>query len=1158
MGLAHRNPMKFNRLRLVGFKTFVEPTDLLIEPGLTGVVGPNGCGKSNLVEALRWVMGESSHKAFRANDMDDVIFSGTTGRPSRNMAEVSLQLDNGDRTAPAGFNDDDILEVTRRIDRGAGSHYRINGRDVRARDVNMLFADASTGARSPALVRQGQIGEIVGAKPAARRRILEEAAGVAGLHARRHEAEMRLKAAETNLLRLEDVIVQLAAQVEGLRRQSRQAIRYRAVAAEIRKYEATLLWLRWSEVTTTLAQAERAVEAMVREGAECTRAQAEAARLQAIAAHALPPLRQAETAAAAVLQRLTLARGELDKEEARLATRRQDLERRLAQVSQDLERETALSADAESVLARLDEEQEILTDDQAGALAAEEAAAAALAEAQARLTAAEQDLDTKTRTFADLGARRTGLEQTIRDLRQRLVRSAAERASVEAEERRLKLDAGTADLDARRAEAEAARARLEQAEDAATEAEAAHAAARRALDAARPALTEAERRFGRLDTEVRTLTKLLQSSDSRYPPVADLLSVAKGYEMALGAALGDDLDLPVAPEAPARWAGSAPAADDPRLPDGAAPLAAQVSGAPALMRRLAQVGIVDPADGPRLQALLKPGQRLVSRAGDLWRWDGVVAAADAPTAAARRLAERNRLADLEQEAEQAREVLEEARALLAGHEGDLRVAAAAETQTREARRAAIRVAETARELEAAAERKATQHIARLSALSEARDRLTAAREEAEESLMEAESTLADLEPPVLIDATLAAARGEVAQGRAGFAEARATLDGLQRERSARQRRLEAIAGERRSWAGRAGGAGERLAAIEARRAEAQAELTETEDMPAQVLHQRRSLLSQIEAAEAARRAAADKLVEGEAALAAADRAARAALEAMSAAREETARTEARLEAARQRRDDVMREITEALDGPPETARENAELAEGAPTPDIPAIEAALERAKRERERLGAVNLRADLELTETETQHDTLVKERDDLHEAIRRLRGGIASLNREARERLQASFIVVDGHFRKLFDTLFGGGEAQLVLTDADDPLEAGLDIIAKPPGKKPQTLSLLSGGEQALTAMALIFAVFLTNPAPICVLDEVDAPLDDSNVERFCALMDEMTRLTDTRFLVITHNPISMARMDRLFGVTMAERGVSRLVSVDLQSAERLREVS
>ena len=233
--------MKFDRLRLVGFKTFVEPTDLIIEPGLTGVVGPNGCGKSNLVEALRWVMGESSHKAMRAQDMDDVIFAGTTGRPARNTAEVVLHLDNTDRTAPAAFNEWEHLEVVRRIERGNGSNYRINGRDVRARDVNLLFADASTGSRSPALVRQGQIGEIVGAKPNARRRILEEAAGVAGLHARRHEAEMRLKAAEQNLTRLEDVITQLGSQVESLKRQSRQTVRYKALAAEIRKCEATLL-----------------------------------------------------------------------------------------------------------------------------------------------------------------------------------------------------------------------------------------------------------------------------------------------------------------------------------------------------------------------------------------------------------------------------------------------------------------------------------------------------------------------------------------------------------------------------------------------------------------------------------------------------------------------------------------------------------------------------------------------------------------------------------------------------------------------------------------------------------------------------------------------------------------------------------------------------
>lgn len=1150
--------MKFTRLRLLGFKTFVEPTEILIEPGLTGVVGPNGCGKSNLVEAMRWAMGESSHKAFRAQDMDDVIFSGTTTRPSRNAAEVVLHLDNSDRTAPAAFNDSDALEVVRRIERGAGSHYRINGKDVRARDVHLLFADASTGSRSPALVRQGQIGEIVGAKPAARRRILEEAAGVAGLHARRHEAELRLKAAEANLLRLEDVVTQIGAQIDGLRRQSRQAVRYRTLSEEVRKYEAALLWSRWRETAGQLADAERAVEAATREVAERTRAQAEAARLQAIAAHHLPGLRQAEAAAAATLQRLTIARSELDKEEARLATRRQELERRMVQLGQDMAREDALSADAAGVLARLEDEAAGLRDEHELSVDAARDAMLNVADAERRLLSAEQALEERTRAYADVGARRSALDSQLRDARARLARNAAERASVDAEEARLRQEAGTADLERRREEAEIARERLVVAEEVASEAEAAHAAARQAAEALRPRLGEAERTFGRLDAEARTLEKLLASADRRFPPVADLLSVAKGFEVALGAALGDDLDLPVDARATARWAGAAPEPSDPALPEGAEPLAARVTGAPALARRLAQVGIVAKEEGARLQALLKPGQRLVSREGDLWRWDGLMAAADAPTAAARRLAERNRLADLNIEVEEARRALAKLRADAAELDNRLKAAAGQEVQVREARRTAQRAAEQAREVEAAAERKAGQHAARLSALEEARVRIAAGREEAEAVVQEAEAGLAALEAPALIDADLATARGEAAQARAVLAEMRAAAAGIERDRAARAKRLEAIAGEERSWRQRAGGAGERIAALEARRSEAAKELAETEDAPGELILKRRTLLSELEAAEAARRTAADTLAEGEAALAAADRAARDALEAMSGAREETARAEARLEGAKQRRDDAAREIADAFEGPPETAQQAAGLAPGADLPPLSEIEAALDRARRERERLGAVNLRADLELQEAEGQFGTLTTERDDLTEAIKRLRAGIQSLNREARERLQASFTVVDGHFRKLFDTLFGGGEAQLVLTEADDPLEAGLDIIAKPPGKKPQTLSLLSGGEQALTAMALIFAVFLTNPAPICVLDEVDAPLDDANVERFCTLLDEMTRLTDTRFLTITHNPITMARMNRLFGVTMAERGVSRLVSVDLQSAERLREVS
>src|SRR5512139_3598454 len=345
--------MKLTRLRLLGFKSFVEPTDFLIEPGLTGVVGPNGCGKSNLVEALRWVMGESSHKSMRASSMDDVIFSGSNSRPARNNAEVAIAIDNSSRSAPAAFNDQDSLEIARRIERDSGSNYRINGREVRARDVQILFADASTGARSPALVHQGRIGEIIQAKPEQRRRVLEEAAGISGLHARRHEAELRLRAAEQNLSRLEDVIGQLAGQIDGLKRQARQAIRYRNVSAEVRKVEATLYYLRWTTANSEVSEAEHAKDLCVREVAERTGAQAEASKRQALVAAQLPNLREAEARAGAALHRLNVARQDLDREEQRAKDRIAELDLRLTQFAADGERERRLAADAEAALARL-------------------------------------------------------------------------------------------------------------------------------------------------------------------------------------------------------------------------------------------------------------------------------------------------------------------------------------------------------------------------------------------------------------------------------------------------------------------------------------------------------------------------------------------------------------------------------------------------------------------------------------------------------------------------------------------------------------------------------------------------------------------------------------------------------------------------------------
>jgi chromosome segregation protein len=590
------------------------------------------------------------------------------------------------------------------------------------------------------------------------------------------------------------------------------------------------------------------------------------------------------------------------------------------------------------------------------------------------------------------------------------------------------------------------------------------------------------------------------------------------------------------------------------LPEGVEPLAAHVDAPPELARRLAQIGVVPKERGAELVSQLKTGQRLVSPEGDVWRWDGFVAAAHAPTGAARRLAERARLVDIENELEQARIEASAKRQALETAEAELKAASATESSAREAWRAAQREADAARERHATTEREINRHAARKSALTEAHSRLNADRAEAEAAHESAVAALAELPPSLDTETRLAAVRTDIDGHRRLAAQVRAEAQALAREAELADRRLQAIITERNQWQTRMAGAASQIATIEARVTEVTAERAELDNAPALFAEKRRAIINEIESAESGRRVAADALAAAESLMAETDRAAKISLEALSGAREATARAEERMDGTKRRLADIEREIHDMLEVEPQAVAGLAEIQPGAELPPLAEIEENLEKLRRDRERLGAVNLRAEEELREVEAQHTALTTERDDLVEAIKRLRQGIQSLNREARERLLTSFEIVNGHFKRLFVELFGGGEAALHLIESDDPLEAGLEIIAKPPGKKPQTLSLLSGGEQALTALALIFAVFLTNPSPICVLDEVDAPLDDHNVERFCNLLHEMTSTTETRFIIITHNPITMARMNRLFGVTMAERGVSQLVSVALDEAVKI----
>jgi len=1150
--------MKFNKLRLLGFKSFVEPTEFYIESGLTGVVGPNGCGKSNLVEALRWVMGENSYKNMRASGMDDVIFSGSGNRPSRNSAEVGLFLDNSDRTAPAAFNDADELQISRRIERESGSVYRINGKDVRAKDVQLLFADASTGARSPSMVGQGRIGELISAKPKARRALLEEAAGISGLHSRRHDAELRLRAADQNLERLEDVIAQFDSQLDSLKRQARQANRYRAISDDIRKSSALAFHLRWSAAKLAESEAQSKLSEATKEVGERAEIQAEAAKAQGILFHKMPALREEEAKAAASLQRITIARNQVDEEIARLASRKTELENRIAQLAEDVNREEAMVSENTDILKRLDEEEAELTRQSNQVTQTEEASKQRLEEVAAKLGESEKALGELTSKVAEETTRKSLLERNMKDSTDRRRRILEQMERVEGElvevNAQIVKHSGADDIRERATMLEKrvsdSETDLLTAETNAEEGQAREVELRAPLAALRENL-------GAIETEARTLNRILnQGGQDLFAAVVENISVEPGFEKALGAALGEDLDVSTDSSAPVRWQQILGTFSGEALPLGTKTLADVVKAPQELARRLSQIGIVEAAKGAEMQADLKQGQRLVSIEGDLWRWDGYQASSEAPTAAAQRLAQKNRLAELDSEAIAA---TKELRTAEKAHEEAKAAAAKSVEVAREVRenwRLAQKELGDVRDQISAAERAASQFTSRKSALEEAQNRLSVDSQEALAALSDAEAQLASVGDVGELETELNSARTLVAQDRAAMAEVRAEFEGLSREAEARGRRLETIKVERDTWQRRVENASKQIAQLTKRSEMTSIELAGIENTPDQIDEKRRELVRQVETAEEVRKSAADVLAVAETNLAEADRLAKDTIVALSQAREASARAEERVNAAVERRAEVEARIVEEMECQPHETLALAELEDGADLPQLSAIEARLEKLKAERERLGAVNLRADFEQTEISEQRDALISERDDLIEAIRRLRSGIASLNKEGRERLLEAFDVVNDQFTRLFTHLFGGGTAELQLIESDDPLEAGLEILARPPGKKPQTMTLLSGGEQALTAMALIFAVFLTNPAPICVLDEVDAPLDDHNVERFCNLMDEMASSTDTRFVIITHNPITMSRMNRLFGVTMAERGVSQLVSVNLQEAEKIRE--
>ncbi len=1141
--------MQIRRLKLSGFKSFVEPAELRIEEGLTGVVGPNGCGKSNLLEAIRWVMGESSAKSLRGGGMEDVIFAGTATRPPRDFAEVVLFAD-GDPDGPFGGE----LEVVRRIERGAGSAYRVNGRDVRAKDVALVFADAATGAHSPALVSQGRIAAVIAAKPAERRAMLEEAAGISGLHVRRRDAEQKLRATEANLARLEDLLAGLEGQIATLRRQARAAERYKTVSDRIRVAEARLVFARWRDAASgadaARAAAAGAEAAVAAAQADATRAQAtQHAAGQAMAA-ARETLFDRRQDASAHAQRMATLAATRDAAVQRLA----DLDRQLARLAADRGQADKLTADAAREMARLE-----------GDAANADAALAADAERRPVLANALDGADRATReaelALAQRVAEQAGIDADWRvadaalaAARQRLQRAEADAARLAAQADAM---AREPDPSALLAEAEAARARAAEALSAAEATRNTLAGNRETLTAARDAasgaLATARADLAGIERETEALARDQTARDKQAaarkqgPGAIGALGVAPGYERALAAVLGRDAGAPLGP---------APADTDGRFWTGAPPLAPladslarHVTRCPdELAARLALVRLADSDDGQPLA----PGEWLVTRGGHLRRWDGFVARGEGAAEAAM-LEARNRLAALEALLPERRAALATAEAAhnvaqadIARVQTDLAEAERALSAAAQAERAALRAVDQAEAAHARAE-------ARRGELERARVDVADQVSLAAAEVAAAEVRRAELPEPSGARAAVDAARARNDAARTAHQSANAALAALEQALAVGRERLAALRSDIRNWQSRSGDAARRLADMAARAEELAQDRAVIAAKP-------EGLEREIEQGDHIRDRLGRELTEAEAAMSTLDAQARtadaaltAANEALSSAREVRAGASARAENEDQRRQEMAAISGERFRCPPPLLPERI----GFPSTEVATASdesAAHDRLLAERERIGPVNLVAADELAAAETKLGTSVAEQAELTEAVHRLRGSIGSLNREGRERLRAAFEAVDGHFRRLFGRLFGGGEAHLALIDSDDPLEAGLEIFAQPPGKRLQSLTLLSGGEQALTAVALIFALFLTNPAPICVLDEVDAPLDDANIERFCDLLDAMVAETRTRYLIVTHNAVTMSRMHRLFGVTMVEQGISRLVSVDLGAAEQL----
>lgn len=1123
---------------------------MAIMPGLTGIVGPNGCGKSNLVEALRWVMGESSAKRLRGGEMDDVIFAGAAGKPARNQAEVTLRLTNSNLDAPPLFNDSTLLEVTRKVVRGQGSAYRVNGRDYRAQDLKLLFADLASGASSNAMVAQGRVAAIVNARPTDRRALLEEAAGITGLYSRRREAELRLRAAEQNLERAGDLRDSKLGYKRSLDRQVGAARRYRELQEKRRASSAALMCITWQQAEADINSANSLLAAI---DAECERfelAELSARRREDEANADLAPLRVTHMEAIARLQRLEIAIDALSREERGLELKRENLAGQLADCGDDLAREQGHYKSATERLKQLELEETKLKIQKAKikpVIPTLEASVTALEiferEASDHLSLVVSKLTTAENERLALNGRISNLEKRNEILLEEL-KSLSQIEDFDG------LSAET--IDEKISHQASLQAQLTVLLDDASSREKAYSDARELHVLASRNRQELSEQLARLNAEADGLDALLfNNSSSDGETLTEVLSVEMGFAPQVAAALGAGMAATVVPSKGDYWHPQ-DLPPGPDLPNGITSLANAVSAPNWMPNLLSYVGVAENAQSAKaLQAKLLPGQSLTTSEGGLWRWDGLIIAADQSVGQATLIARTQRLEALRSELPALQKKLEAAKVTESSAEAIASEKAssvdALQTRTRNIQR---EIAELGQVISTAQKALADyrSQIAEQQTEQAGSQREQKTVNEELEALLKTQSEMEELDS---LKAHVKSAQIALNEAKQKVQMERESLEAVRLELFSLDARLGAILTESFTFEGQHNNSKAQLKVLEERAKALELEANALNSLPDDLKKQRVELSLQVEEARKEQDRSGDSLASAEIQARDLRAATQDAVEVFAAARETRARLQAEQASAQDRIVEIARQAYDQFKCAASDLIEISGYRDLSSLPTKSSAEEQIARLERQIEQIGPVNLTAESEVQTIKAELEEIELEVRELTKAIAKLRKVIIELNHEGRERLKLAFDKVAMHFSTLFQRLFGGGKARIELVGSDDPLEAGLEIVASPPGKRLQTLSLLSGGEQTLTALALIFAMFKANPAPLCVLDEVDAPLDDANVDRMCGLLEDIASEVGTKFLIVTHNALTMARVDRLFGVTMAERGVSRLVSVNLAEA-------